>query len=124
MHVLYIGETAKTQWQNEYDDELNIVCPDKQGFYRVVSQYYGMTRDRQWQWDCREVTKTTKTNCFFGLTVWRIGGIDLSFFDALPTTYLLGLIVSTMMLMKIDVGNSIAVMLKTVLLRIALLLIT
>ena len=60
----------------------------------------------------------------FGLRVGRIGLIDLSFFDVLPTTYLLGLIVSTMMLMKIDVGSSIAVMLKTILLRIALLLIT
>ena len=37
------------QWQNKYDDELNVECSDKQGLYRVASQYSSPTRDRQWQ---------------------------------------------------------------------------
>ena len=87
MHVLYIGETAKTQWQNEYDDELDVVCPDKQGFYRVVSQYDGTTRDRQWQWDCREVTKTTTANCFW-TEDWE-NWFHRPFFFRCPANYIL-----------------------------------
>ena len=87
MHFLYIGKTAKTQWQNEYDDELRVECSDKQGLYRVASQYDGTRRDRQWQWDCREVTKATFTNCFWtdGWENW----FDRSFFFQCPVNNIL-----------------------------------
>ena len=75
------------QWQNNYDGVLNVECSDKQGLYRVVSQYSSPTRDRQWQWDCHEVTKTTFTECYWTdnwENVW-----DEPFFFQCPANYIL-----------------------------------
>ena len=66
MHFLYyIGETATTQMQNEFDGELRVQCSDKQGFVGVVSQYSKRLEDRQWKWKCQKVAKRAFTKCYW-----------------------------------------------------------
>ena len=53
------------QWQNEYDENLLVECPDRYGFYKVLSQHANWAEDRQWQWDCREVSIASFEHCYW-----------------------------------------------------------
>ena len=61
---IFTEETAQAQWQNGWDQRLNVRCRNNQAFYRVKSYHDNRRKDRRWQWNCRTVLKNTKfTNC-------------------------------------------------------------
>ena len=54
---------AELQWQNTYDGQLSKACPTGQGFYRVRSEYNGGTRDRRWEFHCRQIIQKGNPTC-------------------------------------------------------------
>ena len=83
---IIIGDTIRMQWQNDYDGDLRIECGDKQGLFRVASQYDDYTRDRQWQWECRNVAKISLIGC--GWTYW-VNDFDQPFLFRCPANNIL-----------------------------------
>ena len=72
LNKLYIftEETARAQWQNEWDQPLSVHCQhNNQAFYQVKSYHDNRREDRRWQWNCRTVlTNTLFSNCHW--TSW------------------------------------------------------
>ena len=83
---IFIGDTVRMQWQNDYDGDLRIECGDKQGLFRVASQYEFASKDRQWQWVCRNVAKISLIGC--GWTGW-VNDFDEPFLFRCPANNIL-----------------------------------
>ena len=54
---------ADIQYQNEYDQPLNVYCHPRDGVYQVESVYSHGARDRRWTWHCRNLKKSGSTRC-------------------------------------------------------------
>lgn len=52
-------------WQNSYDGNLTKVCGTNAAFNRVRSQHSNLHEDRQWIWDCQNITQIPFTDCYW-----------------------------------------------------------
>ena len=56
---------AESQYQNDYDQPLDVRCHKGAGMYQVQSIYNGGARDRRWSWQCKNHKLSGNTQCAF-----------------------------------------------------------
>ena len=56
---------AESQYQNDYDQPLDVRCASGAGMYQVQSIYDGGRRDRRWSWYCKNLKRNANTQCAF-----------------------------------------------------------
>ena len=54
---------AESQYQNNYDQPLDVLCAKGAGMYQVQSVYNGGARDRRWSWHCKNLKLNANTQC-------------------------------------------------------------
>ena len=58
-----LNSLAEIQYQNEYDQRLQVHCQGKHGMYKVISVHNNKREDRIWDWKCRQVVKRGNPKC-------------------------------------------------------------
>jgi len=53
-------ELQDIPWQNDWNQPLHVICLPEEALHRVRSEYSCGYEDRQWRWDCREVSPICK----------------------------------------------------------------
>ena len=56
---------AESQYQNNYDQPLDVRCGTGAGMHHVQSVYDGGHRDRRWTWHCKSLKLNANTQCAF-----------------------------------------------------------
>lgn len=69
MAVLLLAYYTTGQYQNEYEQDLNVECASGSGLHRVRSEHSDPHQDRKWRWDCRLVSYKKYIECKISYSV-------------------------------------------------------